>query len=152
MRVLQMAPVLALLGCIAMPPTRSEGQQPRQACPPASATGDTTHSMPDLLIRASVEIGEIRFHSEPRVDVQLTGCSALDGVRVLERRNLPEPVEPGVVYRDVRVGVEIRGFFEVRCLLPALSLAAGAGADTSAAVAGPLRDLCAAMSPIPSEP
>lgn len=71
---------------------------------------------PDLLITASVSARELRFESEPRAQVRLAGCAALDTVIVTERTNLPDPVQPGVTYRDVRVGIEIRGWLSVECI------------------------------------
>ncbi len=55
--------------------------------------------------------------------------------RVVERRNLPRPVQPGVTYRDVFVAVEILGHLNARCLLAGLlgaDSAAGPGAATGA--------------------
>ncbi|HYR06370.1 MAG TPA: hypothetical protein VEQ60_01300 [Longimicrobium sp.] len=71
---------------------------------------------PDLVIIASASAREVRFESEPRATVRLNGCAALDTVIVTERTNLPDPVQPGVTYRDVRVGIEIRGWLSVECI------------------------------------
>jgi hypothetical protein len=75
----------------------------------------------DVVIRASVSARELRFHSHPRATLRLRGCSGLDTLRVLERRNLPERVEPGVTYRDVYVSVEILGHLQAACLLAILT-------------------------------
>jgi hypothetical protein len=48
----------------------------------------------------------------------LLGCAGWDSVVVTERVNLPDPVEPGVTYRDVRIGVEIRSWLDLRCDAP----------------------------------
>jgi hypothetical protein len=71
---------------------------------------------PDRLEDADVEIGaavkakKMRFKSRPETDVELRGevregdqRSEIETASGSERRNLPEEVEPGVTYRDVRV-------------------------------------------------
>jgi hypothetical protein len=57
----------------------------------------------------------VRFASQPQISVRL--CGALtDSVRIIERRNLPDPVQPGVTYRDVYIAVEILGHLNAECL------------------------------------
>jgi hypothetical protein len=87
--------------------------------PPRLAGGDSTGAL--VIIRASANIRELRFESRPRAEVRTEGCAGLDSVIVTERVNLPDPVQPGVTYRDVRVGIEIRASLNVACLLPALA-------------------------------
>ncbi len=77
---------------------------------------------PDVLIAASATAREVRFGSEPQIQVRLHGCAGLDSVVTTQRQNLPRPVQPGVTYPDVRVGVEIRAWLNVQCL-PALAAA-----------------------------
>ena len=48
-------------------------------------------------------------------------CGGFDSVRVVERRNLPERVVPGVTYRDVPVAVEILGHIYADCLREGLA-------------------------------
>jgi hypothetical protein len=110
-------------------------------CPslPASLVAADSGGAPDVLIRASATIRELRFESQPRTRVRTLGCAGIDSVVVTERVNLPDPVQPGVTYRDVRVGVEIRADFRITCLLPALA------ADPA------LAGLCA-PAPSPSAP
>jgi hypothetical protein len=89
-----------------------------QGCAGVAVNADSARAQgraPDLLIRASVSARELSFDSQPRAQVRLVGCAALDTVIVTERTNLPDPVQPGVTYRDVRVGVEIRGWLGVEC-------------------------------------
>jgi hypothetical protein len=87
----------------------------------------------------------VRFASEPRATVRTLGCLSLDTVIVTERVNLPDPVQPGVTYRDVRVGIEIRAHLDVRCL-PALAAACGASPTVSADPAA------APRAPVPPTP
>lgn len=110
--------------------SRAAAQTASNCLAPVTA-GDTTRGRPDLLLVASARMDQIRFDSSPRAEVRLLGCAPLDSVRTTERRNLPRPVQPGVTYRDVSVGVEIRSYLNVRCLHPAAAqLCAQPGSDT----------------------
>lgn len=60
----------------------------------------------DVVIRASAQAREIRFEVQPRASVRVWACPGTDTVRV-ERRNLPKPVEPGVVYRDAYARIDL---------------------------------------------
>ncbi|HYW14489.1 MAG TPA: hypothetical protein VE871_21155 [Longimicrobium sp.] len=104
---------------------------------PAGAAADSAR--PTVLLRATATIRELRFETQPRTEVRTTGCAGLDSIVVTERVNLPDPVEPGVTYRDVRVGIEIRANLDVACL-PALA------ADPSFA------SLCGSASAAPASP
>ena len=57
---------------------------------------------PDIEIGASVKADELRFETVPDVDVTFTGDRA-SSTSGSDRENLPDRVEPGVTYRDVRV-------------------------------------------------
>ncbi|HEU4561790.1 MAG TPA: hypothetical protein VFS20_28455 [Longimicrobium sp.] len=89
-----------------------------------SARADTAGAV--VVIRASVQMDEVTFRSEPRATARVPGC---DGppVRVLERRNLPERVQAGATYRDVYIAVEIVGRLEAQCIA---ALAQGGGLET----------------------
>lgn len=76
--------------------------------------GVASRGAPTIVLLASVSARELRFQSQPRVSVRL--CGGFDSVRVVERRNLPERVVPGVTYRDVYVAVEILGHLYADCL------------------------------------
>ena len=65
---------------------------------------------PDVEIGASVRAKRIRFKQKPETDVKFHGelrerdrHSELETASGSERKNLPEEIEPGVTYRDVRV-------------------------------------------------
>jgi hypothetical protein len=115
------------------------GHAPAQSavpCPLAAATadsarGDSTGARGDVVILASVSVQELRFDREPRGRVRVLGCGERDGLQVLERRNLPERVQPGVTYRDVYVSVRILGTLNAACI------AALAGDSTAARGAVP---------------
>lgn len=64
----------------------------------------------DIEIGASVKAKRLRFHEKPKTDVELhgevtepEGEGKLQTTSGSERENLPEEVEPGVTYEDVRV-------------------------------------------------
>ena len=54
---------------------------------------------PDIEIGAVVKAKRLRFNKKPETEVRVEG----EGGSGSERENLPETVEPGVTYRDVRV-------------------------------------------------
>lgn len=126
--------LLAAASILAAPAAAQERCPPAEAAAGAAAEGRG----PTVLIRATAEIRELRFDSQPRAEVRTGGCAAAENdVVVTERVNLPDPVEPGVTYRDVRIGVEIRARLDVVCLSaladdPALAALCGAAAPASA--------------------
>ena len=85
---------------------------------------------PAISLFASASAREVRFTSQPRIRVRLCG-GILDSVKVLERRNLPDPVQPGVTYRDVYIAVEILGRLNAECLAGRVT----GGLDSSGACA-----------------
>jgi hypothetical protein len=65
---------------------------------------------PDVEIGASVKAERLRFREKPRTEVELhgevvtpEGREELETTSGSERENLPNEVEPGVTYRDVKV-------------------------------------------------
>lgn len=67
---------------------------------------------PAIDIRADVKAKSVRFDEGPETDVEITGEAAdatteaqpeVEGGSATERENIPDEVEPGVDYRDVRV-------------------------------------------------
>jgi hypothetical protein len=64
----------------------------------------------DVEIGASVKAKRLRFREKPKTQVELhgelhepEGHGELETASGSERQNLPDEVEPGVTYRDVRV-------------------------------------------------
>lgn len=115
------------------------GRASAQAAAPCdSARADTAGAA--VRIIASVTIAELRFDAQPRATVRTSGCAgASSPVRVIERRNLPERVEPGVTYRDVYVAVEILGRVESACIAALAADASLAGVCAPAARADTAR-------------
>jgi hypothetical protein len=73
--------------------------------------GDPDHvENADVEISASVEAKRLRFRQKPKTHVELhgelhepEGEGELETASGSERQNLPDEVEPGITYRDVRV-------------------------------------------------
>ena len=58
---------------------------------------------PDIEIGAVVKAKRLRFNKKPEADVEVHGEPGVEGGSGTARENLPDTVEPGVEYRDVRV-------------------------------------------------
>jgi hypothetical protein len=58
---------------------------------------------PDIELGANVRASSLRFEREPVAEVGFSGDPEADTASRTERENLPEEVEPGVTYRDVKV-------------------------------------------------
>jgi len=58
---------------------------------------------PDVEIAAAARADEVRFECKPEVRVRAYSNVPASAESVSERDNLPDAVEPGVVYRDVSV-------------------------------------------------
>jgi hypothetical protein len=57
----------------------------------------------DIEFTASLEADELRFDESPETDVRFFGQPGHESASGSDRTNLPEKVEPGVTYRNVRV-------------------------------------------------
>jgi hypothetical protein len=84
-------------------------------------SADSSRSPAALILYAAASAREVTFAKQPEVQVRL--CGGLDSVRVVERRNLPNPVVAGRTYRDVYVAVEIFGRLNADCIVAALTSA-----------------------------
>jgi hypothetical protein len=99
-------------------PTRSPTDSNRGV---VRTSADSSRSPAALILFAAASAREVTFAKQPEVRVRL--CGGLDSVRVVERRNLPNPVVAGRTYRDVYVAVEIFGRVNADCLVAALTSA-----------------------------
>jgi hypothetical protein len=61
-----------------------------------------SHS-PDIEFTASLQGDELRFGEPPETDVRFSGEPGHESESGSDRTHLPEKVEPGVTYRDVRI-------------------------------------------------
>ncbi|OEV12686.1 hypothetical protein [Streptomyces nanshensis] len=57
----------------------------------------------DIELTTSVAADRLRFGDRPQTDVRFHGSRGRRTYSGAERENLPEPVEPGTDYEDVRV-------------------------------------------------
>lgn len=81
---------------------------------------------PTIVVLAAAQVREVRFAKQPQVLVRLCGAAS-DSVRVIERRNLPDPIQPGTTYRDVYIAVEIIGKLNADCIARRITGQADAG-------------------------
>jgi len=105
--------------------TRRDSSSGVSAMSPASAV-PSEHGT--IVLYASASAREVRFAAQPRIAVRLCGA-VTDSVHVLERRNLPERVQPGTTYRDVYIAVEIIGHLDAQCLAHRIGVAPAQPAD-----------------------
>ena len=62
---------------------------------------------PDIEIVARVRADELRFDSEPEVEVRFPGSGKRDSRQVTTRKNIDKPIKPGKTYRRVFVATRI---------------------------------------------
>jgi hypothetical protein len=74
-------------------------------------TADSTNT---VVIHARARVAELQFATAPRAGIEVNGC-ATRPIEVTIRNNLPEPVQPNVVYRDVEVAIRIATNVRVLC-------------------------------------
>ena len=77
-------------------------QQPTST--PDDFNSDT--SKDDVLILVNVTAKELKFDAVPNPTVEFPGKRHLTNIWVTQRQNLPDKVEPGVVYRNI--GIQLR--------------------------------------------
>ena len=137
MRTILLVLAACLAGMLLAPGHGAAQSQPAPtSCPLAaaadSARPDSAGAHADVVILASATIQELRFDRQPNARLRVLGCGEGEGLRVLERRNLPEHVQPGVTYRDVYVSVRILGTLNAACI----AALAGDGTAANGAVPG----------------
>ena len=67
---------------------------------------------PDIEIGAVARADRIRFRSTPETRVEFSGRSVAESESGSKRHNLPDRVEPGVTYRDARIGWRAAAWIE----------------------------------------
>jgi hypothetical protein len=137
------ARLVAVSGDPCPAPEADSTRAPSSTAAQESARRDSTARPPSLsqaregaaiVLYAAASAREVRFASQPQIRVRLCGAIT-DSVRIIERRNLPDPVQPGVTYRDVYIAVEILGHLNAECL----------ARQIRANPAGRLPDVCASL-------
>ena len=64
---------------------------------------DDDREVADVEIGAAASAKRLRFRTRPDTEVRFGGSPEIDSDSHTERENLPDEVEPGKTYRDVRV-------------------------------------------------
>jgi hypothetical protein len=70
----------------------TDGKRSRDEFPPA-----------DVEIGAAASARRLRFRKRPETEVEFAGSPDHESYSYTERENLPDEVEPGTTYRDVKV-------------------------------------------------
>jgi hypothetical protein len=76
--------------------------------------GGARSGQADVILLVGIHADEVRFASQPHVRARL--CWGGDTVRVVQRDNLPSPIVPGTIYRNVYIAVELVGRVNAECL------------------------------------
>ena len=111
----------------------------------AAGSAQQSQDRPTIIIYAEASAREVRFATQPSIMVRLCGAIT-DSVRVVERRNLPDPVQPGTTYRDVFIAVEIIGRLNAECLAQRITGDRG-GTRSDACASLEMRDTARAAPP-----
>lgn len=69
----------------------------------AGAEAETTAPPPDVEIAARASAAELRALERPRTHMEVSGGEGVRKDDVTRRESLPERLEPGRRYRDVRI-------------------------------------------------
>jgi hypothetical protein len=72
----------------------------------------------DIEFVASVEADELRFDEPPETEVRFSGEPSHESASGSDRTNLPEKVEAGVRYRDIRVDYRLASRMAARLRPP----------------------------------
>ena len=68
-------------------------------------------SSPDIEIKANVTAKELKFEVVGNATVEFTGNVKRDTFSNADRQNLPNPVKPGVTYKDIGIKLVITSLF-----------------------------------------
>lgn len=111
--ILSAVALLSLQGPVQRPAPQPNAMPAEQQAPEApSPQGLPDTSDADISIEATVTIEEMTFEAVPNPTVEFTGSPGRRTVWETERINLPKPVQPGVIYRDVTVKLVIASWFD----------------------------------------
>lgn len=80
----------------------------------AFGVGGARTGVADVMLLVGVHADEVRFAKQPHLRVRL--CWGGDTLRVVQRDNLPSPIVPGTIYRNVYIAVELIGRINAECL------------------------------------
>lgn len=113
-RPLTRAAAFLVVACFGLLPAAAQTPR-RQPAPQPSPTPENSAEVDpataDVSITASVKARELRFDAVPNPQVVFTGHPERNTQWKSFRQNLPNPVEPGVTYRDFGIQVKIVSVF-----------------------------------------
>lgn len=81
-------------------------QSPTPTPTPTKPSSDADEKNSDLVITANVRADELKFEVVPNPKVEFSSNKPIKTTWEADRENLPNQVEPGVVYRNV--GIQLR--------------------------------------------
>jgi hypothetical protein len=87
----------------------TSGQEPTEISAAVGAEADFADWRADVEVEARATAEEISFLESPRTRIRVTGAPEARGYEFTKRENLPDTVEPGETYRDVRVRRRVGG-------------------------------------------
>ncbi len=106
--------VLALAASAAWAQPPAEPAHPAEdpsTTPAGEIPGEVDPDTADISLTATVRIRELRFDAEPETHVEFFGEPERITEDSTERENLPDKVQPGVIYRNVVVRLTIASVF-----------------------------------------
>lgn len=86
-------------------------QTPAPASRQADAARPASQRLPDIELKATVTMRELKFETVGDPKVEFTGDPKRETVWEADRKNLPRPVQPGVTYRDAGIQLVITSIF-----------------------------------------
>ena len=78
---------------------------------PTTTTEKVDENTADVVITAKVEAKELKFEIVPNPKVEFPGTPERKTEWSSERKNLPDSVEPNVIYRDIGITLKIVSVF-----------------------------------------
>ena len=92
----------------------NDGRRARPRLSADAATDTSVGDAPDVEIQASACAEELRALEPGRTESEVTGDSDLRKEDFGRRENMPPRLEPGVVYKEIRIHRRIAGRLEPR--------------------------------------
>jgi hypothetical protein len=87
----------------------ASGRQPGEVFVVAGAEAEFADWRADVEVDARIAADEVRYLEKPRTRTRVTGTPEPRRHEFTKRENLPDPVEPGRTYRNVRVRRRVGG-------------------------------------------
>jgi hypothetical protein len=87
----------------------NDEKEPQAESARAASATSPSEPRPDVEIEASASAGEVRAFERPRIELSVKGGADARQDDSGQRENLPRRLEPGRMYRDVRVYRRLAG-------------------------------------------